>query len=73
MGGIDHYPELLRVKVQLGQLYANNKGFRLDLMLVFFTLIAIMMPAVAQRFIKIFFIEPQNAGLSHQIEKLNIL
>ena len=73
MGGIDYYPELLRVKVQLGQLYANNKGFRLDLMLVFFTLIAIMMPAVAQRFIKIFFIEPQNAGLSHQIEKLNIL
>ena len=72
MGGVDHYPDLLRVKVQLGKLYANSKGFKLDLMLVFLTLVAILMPAVAQRFIKIFFIEPQNAGLSHQIEKLNI-
>ena len=72
MGGIDYYPDLLRIKVKLGQLYANNKGFRLDLMLVFFTLIAILIPSVAQRYIKILFIYPQNAGLSHQIEKLNI-
>mgnify|MGYP001025488143 CR=1 FL=1 len=72
MGGIDYYPDLLRVKVRLGQLYANNKGFKMDLMLVFFTLIAILMPAVAQRYIKIYFIDPQNSGLSHQIEKLNL-
>ena len=72
MGGVDHYPDLLRVKVRLGQLYANNKGFRVDLMLVFFTLVAILMPTVAQRLIKIFFIEPQNTGLSHQIKKLNL-
>ena len=73
MGGIDHYSKLLRVKVQLGQLYANNKGLRLDLMLVFFTLVAIFMPAFAQRSIKYFFINTQNAGLSRQIEKLNLL
>jgi len=73
LGGADHYPDLLRIKVQLGRLYADRKGFKLDLILVFFTLLAIVIPSVAQKLIIKIFIIPNDLYISHQIKKLNLL
>jgi lipopolysaccharide/colanic/teichoic acid biosynthesis glycosyltransferase len=73
LGGVENYPELLKIKVRLGQLYANQKGFKLDLMLVFFTLLAIVIPSAAQKLIIKIFIIPNDLYISHQIKKLNLL
>ena len=72
MGGVENYPELLIIKVKLGQLYATQKGFKLDLVLVLFTVIAIVAPFFVQRTIKNHFLKPYDVALYLQIVNLNI-
>ena len=72
MGGVESYPELLKIKVKLGQLYVNQKGFRLDLILVLFTIMAIVAPSFAQKTMKTYFILRYDKALCDQIWKLNI-
>ena len=64
--------ELLKIKVKLGQLYANQKGFRLDLILVLFTILVFVAPSFAQKTIKTHFILRHDKALYRQIEGLNI-
>ena len=72
MGGVDSYPELLKIKVKLGQLYANQKGFKLDLIIVLFTMLSIVTPSFAFKTIKTQFILRYDKALYDQIGKLNI-
>ena len=72
MGGVENYPELLKIKVRLAQLYANQKGFKLDLIIVLFTMLAIVTPSFALNTIKTQFIFRYDKVLYDQIEKLNI-
>ncbi len=72
MGGVESYPELLKIKVKLGQLYAQQKGFKLDLVIVLFTMLSIVIPSFSLKTIKIHFILRYNKALYGQIEKLNI-
>ena len=72
MGGVENYPELLKIKVKLGQLYTNQKGFKLDLILVIFTLMAIVAPFFAQKTIQTHFILRYDKALYVQIGNLKI-
>jgi len=72
MGGVENYPELLKIKVKLGQLYANQKGFKLDLIIVLFTMLSIVTPSFALKTIKTQFILRYDKMLYNQIRELNI-
>jgi len=72
MGGVEKYPELLKIKIKLGQVYADQKGIKLDLILVLFTLLAIVTPSLALNAIKNQFIFRYDKALYHQIKALNI-
>ena len=72
MGGVEKYPELLKIKVKLVQLYANQKGFKLDLIIVLFTMLSIVTPSFALNTIKTQFILRYDKALCEQIGKLNI-
>ena len=72
MGGVESYPELLKIKVKLGQLYANQKSFKLDLVIVLFTILSIVTPSFALQTIKTQFIFRYDKVLYNQIANLNI-
>ena len=46
-GGVDKYPDLVKLKVELGHLYAEYKSFWLDMMLVILTIVSIPFPKIA--------------------------
>ena len=62
-GGIEKYPKLLELKVELGHLYAKHKNFLLDIKLVLLTLVAIFFPKTAVTLVKENFIEKHKPDL----------
>lgn len=68
-GGVNTYPQLLELKIELGHLYAKHKSFWLDLKLVVLTLISIILPKTAINLVKKHFINKYNPALIPAIEK----
>ena len=68
-GGIEKYPKLLELKVELGHLYAKHKNFLLDIKLVLLTLVAIFFPNTAVILVKYFFIEQYKPDLMPAISE----
>jgi len=68
-GGIDNYPKLLMVKVELGHLYAKHKSFWLDIKLVFITLFSIIFPKMAILIVKKNFIKKYKPNLIPDIDE----
>ena len=68
-GGVEKYPELLKVKLKLGHLYAEHKGFWLDMKLVFITLISIFSSKRASRMVKKQFIEEYDPDLIEVVDE----
>jgi len=68
-GGLEKYPKLLELKIALGHLYAEHKGFWLDMKLVFLTVIAIIFPNIAILCINKLFINKYQPEL---ISNINI-
>ena len=68
-GGVEHYPELLKVKVRLGELYADHKHFWLDLALLKLTFLAIFFPQAATTAVKKYFIQRYDPGLIETIDE----
>ena len=68
-GGIGRYPELLKIKTELGHMYAEQKGLWLDMKLVILTLISIILPKTAIVLIKKLFINKYNPNLIPVIDK----
>ena len=66
-GGVDKYPKLLKLKTNLGHLYADHKSFWLDLKLVILTLISIILPRTAIVLVKKYFINKYNSELIPEI------
>ena len=62
-GGIEKYPKLLEVKVELAYLYVEHKNFWLDLKLVFLTLVSIFFSMTAVTLVKKYFIEKHKPDL----------
>ncbi len=73
LGGVDNYPELLNIKAELGNLYAKNKGFKLDLVLTLSTLIVFLMPSFVQKNINRLFVRSYSIQLFNKIEALILL
>jgi len=70
LGGIEHYPELLSIKLKLCHLYEKSKGFVLDLKLVILTILSILFPeTISYTVLKLFIIDI-NDDLFLQINKL---
>jgi lipopolysaccharide/colanic/teichoic acid biosynthesis glycosyltransferase len=68
-GGVEKYPELLKIKLSLGHLYAEHKGFWLDFKLVILTLVSILSPGLAIRWVKKYFIEEYDPDLIEVIDE----
>jgi len=62
-GGISRYPQLVELKVSLGNLYFKNKNFLLDMKLVLLTLISIIFPTIAIKLVKKYFINKFDSRL----------
>ena len=70
LGGVNSYPELLNIKADLGNLYAKNKGFKLDLVLTISTLIVFLVPSFVQKNINRLFVKTYSIQLFNKIEAL---
>ena len=68
-GGVEAYSDLLKLKVELGQLYAQHKRFWLDLQLVVLTMVSIVFPQTAIHWVKKYYIEKYNPELIPEIDK----
>ena len=68
-GGIEKYPKLLELKVELGHLYAKHKNFLLDIKLVLLTIVAIFFPKTAVTLVKKYFIEQYKPDLMPAINE----
>ena len=71
IGGKDAYEKLLPLKIQLANIYSNNKGVFLDLLLIILTVTAIFFPNIAQRLVINYIIKRYNPELIPVI--LNIM
>ena len=73
LGGTTEYENILSVKIKLAHLYAHNKSFQVDLVLVICTLLAIMFPYLASTIIQKLFLKRQAPeiilDLKHLVEK----
>jgi lipopolysaccharide/colanic/teichoic acid biosynthesis glycosyltransferase len=67
-GGVEKYPELLKIKLSLGHLYAEHKGFWLDMKLVILTLVSILSPGLAIRWVKKYYIMKYEPNLIEDID-----
>tara|TARA_Y100001968_G_C19212580_1_gene645525 strand:- start:38 stop:700 length:663 start_codon:yes stop_codon:yes gene_type:complete len=61
---------LLPIKIQLAQIYSNNKSFNLDLILTMLTIIAIFFPKLAQHFLLKNIVKNFNPIIVNKINKI---
>jgi|GEM_PF-1738886 len=68
-GGVEHYPELLKLKLSLGHVYMAQKSFLLDFQLVLITLLSIISSAQASKLVKKNYMEKFAPELMGNIEE----
>ena len=67
--GSYQYQDLLKLKILLAKLYANQKGIFTDLILVVLTIVAILFPALARQLINRYFLQKYAPKLINEINK----
>ena len=70
LGGVEHYPELLLIKLELCYLYVKSKSFVLNLKLVILTILSILFPKIISYLVIKFNIFDINNDLFLKIKKL---
>jgi lipopolysaccharide/colanic/teichoic acid biosynthesis glycosyltransferase len=70
IGGTAEYENILSVKIKLAHLYARNKSFQVDLVLVICTLLAIIFPYLASTIVQNLFVKRQSPEIILELKQL---